>query len=484
MDVAAQRMTGPAGDDLAALFQLQRAAVAAEGSAPDVRTRRERLRRAIDMLVSSQQQLCAALSADFGRRPAEISRFLDILPAVHSLKWARRRVGQWMRPRRTGLGLPLPVPGAAAQVMYQPLGVVGVISPWNFPVTLSFGPLAGIFAAGNRCLLKPSEVTPATSALMKELVARHFDPSELSVVTGGPEVAEAFSRLPFDHLLFTGSETVGRRVMLAAAEHLVPVTLELGGKCPVVVGRSAKLTAVVDRVLLANMANAGQICLAPDYVCLPRESVEEFVRQARLWAARAYPDLTANSNCTSIVNARHAERVAEMISDAKAKGARVIALTEWPQPSLSATRVIPPVLITEVTEDMRVMREEIFSPLLPILAYDRIDEVIAYVNRHAKPLALYYFGNDRSEQREVIGRTTSGGVTVNDVGMHFFAEQLPFGGVGPSGLGAYHGEHGFRRFSHARPVLRMPPWDFAGVLGLRPPYGGRLRFWLDVLIRK
>jgi coniferyl-aldehyde dehydrogenase len=469
---------------LESLFQLQRTAVLADGVA-SAATRRDRLTRVIDMLVSSQQQLCEALSADFGRRPAEISRFLDILPAVHSLKLARRKLSQWMRTRRSPLGLPLPVPGATGYIEYQPLGVVGVISPWNFPVSLSFGPLAGILAAGNRCLIKPSEITPATSELMRDLVSRTFDPRELAVVTGGPELAQAFSGLPFDHLLFTGSESVGRRVLLAAAEHLVPVTLELGGKCPVVVGRSANLAQVVDRVLLANMANAGQICLAPDYVCLPEERVAEFTRLARVWSARTYPQLPENPDCTSIVSARHSQRIAQLLADAVAKGARVIALGGEPsRAGVSDSRMVPPTLILDATEEMKVMQEELFSPLLPVRTYKQIDEVIAYIKRHAPPLALYYFGVDRSEQQQVISRTRSGGVTVQDVGMHFFAERLPFGGIGASGSGAYHGEHGFRRFSHARPVLRMPRWDFAGLLGLRPPYGKRLRFWLDLLIRK
>jgi len=465
-------------DVLESTFQLQRTAARAE-AAPTGRIRRDRLTRAINLLVSSQQAFCDALSADFGQRPEEISRFLDILPAVHALKLARRRLARWMRPRRVALGLPLPVPGAVGHIEHQPLGVVGLISPWNFPLTLSFGPLAGILAAGNRCLIKPSELIPATSGLMQELVARQFDPSEVSVITGGAEVAEAFSKLPFDHLLFTGSEAVGRKVAMAAAEHLVPVTLELGGKCPVVIGRSAKLSQVIDRVLLAKMANSGQICLAPDYVLLPREWVDDFMRGARDWMARAYPGLPANRDCTSIVSARHAHRVAELIEDARSKGAVIV-----PAASQAGQRVLPPICLARVSEDMRVMREEIFAPVLPIQTYDRIEDAIGYISDHPPPLALYYFGNDRAERDKVITGTRSGGVTVNDVGMHFFAEDLPFGGIGTSGMGAYHGEQGFRRFSHARPVLQMPRWDFAGVLGLRPPYGKRLRRWLDLLIRE
>jgi coniferyl-aldehyde dehydrogenase len=470
-------------DNLQALFDLQRTTVMTEG-VPNAPTRRDRLSRAVDMLVSSQNQLCEALSHDFGQRPVQISRFLDILPAVHSLKLARRRVHRWMKPKRSTPGLPLGVPGAVAHVVHQPLGVVGVISPWNFPITLTFGPLAGIFAAGNRCLVKPSELTPATSELMKTLVAQYFDPRELAIITGGQDVAEAFARLPFDHLLFTGSGNVGRRVMLAAADHLVPVTLELGGKCPVVVGRSASLSQSVDRILLAKMANAGQICLAPDYVCLPRESVQDFVRYARLWAARVYPDLPANSDYTSIVSPRHAKRVAELIADATEKGAKVIRLTDEPATRSADRRLISPAIVLDVTDAMKIMQEEIFAPLLPLLPYDRLDDAISYINGHAHPLALYYFGSDGAERRDLLARTTSGGVTVNDVGMHFFAEALPFGGVGASGLGAYHGEYGFRRFSHARAILRMPRWDFAGLLGLRPPYSRKLKFWLDLLIRR
>jgi coniferyl-aldehyde dehydrogenase len=241
------------------------------------------------------------------------------------------------------------------------------------------------------------------------------------------------------------------------------------------------LSQVIDRVLLAKMANSAQICLAPDYVLLPREWVEDFMQAANAWAAQAYPGLPANRDCTSLVSARHARRVAELIADAKSKGAQVVPAG---QRSESDERILPPILIAKASQDMRVMREELFSPLLPIQTYERIEDAISYINDHPSPLALYYFGNDRAEQRKVIAGTRSGGVTVNDVGMHFFAEELPFGGVGASGWGAYHGEHGFRRFSHARPVLQMPRWDFAGLLGLRPPYGRRLQRWLDLLIRR
>jgi coniferyl-aldehyde dehydrogenase len=465
------------------LLLAQRAAVLAEGEAR-ASVRIDRLQRACDLLVSHQSAFCEALESDFGQRPADATRLLDIFPAVHALKYARRHVRRWMRPQRRRLGLPLGFPGVHAAILHQPLGVVGLISPWNFPVTLTFGPLAGILAAGNRCLIKPSEMTPRTSELIGQLIGRYFEAAELAVVNGGTELARRFSSLPFDHLIFTGSTAVGRQVMAAAAEHLVPVTLELGGKCPVVIGRSADLVRAVDRILLGKLANAGQMCLAPDYVCLPRERLDAFVQQAQRWAARVYPDLASNADYTSLIDAGHVQRVDELLADARAKGAQVIALTDTPISAGRERRLVGPALILGATEDMRVMQQEIFAPLLPLCSYDQIDEVIGAVNRRGRALALYYFGTDRAEEREVLARTRSGGVCVNDVAVHFLAEELPFGGIGESGMGGYHGEHGFYRFSHARAVLRQTRFDVAGLVGLRPPYGARLRRSLQLLIRR
>jgi len=468
--------------ELRSLLEAQRAAHLAE---PNVAAelRIDRLNRAIDLIVSHQQPLCAALAADFGQRPHGLSGFMDLFPAVHALKFARKHVRRWMRPRRVRLGLPMGVPGARGTIRPQPLGVVGVVSPWNFPIGLTFGPLAGIFAAGNRCLLKPSEFTPSVSALLQELVSKSFDPSELAVVSGGPDVAQAFVALPFDHLLFTGSTAIGRRVMQAAAEHLVPVTLELGGKCPVIVSRSANLKHAVDRILMSKLANAGQMCLAPDYVFIPREAVGEFTALARLWAQRAYPKLPANDDYTSLIDERHVARIAELLADATAKGAAIVPLGV-DAPRSPQLRLVAPALILGTSADMRVRQEEIFGPLLVIAPYDRIDEVIREINRGERPLALYYFGTDRTEEAEVLARTSSGGVTVNDIAMHFLAEELPFGGVGASGMGAYHGEHGFRRFSHERAVFRPARFDLAGLVGLRPPYAQRLKRTLALLLRR
>jgi coniferyl-aldehyde dehydrogenase len=444
------------------LLLAQRAAVLAEGEA-HASVRIDRLERACGLLVSHQSEICEAIAGDFGQRPAAVTRLMDIFPAVHALKYARRHVRRWMRPERRRLGLPMGLPGVRGAILHQPLGVVGLISPWNFPVTLTFGPLAGILAAGNRCLIKPSELTARTSELMRQLIGRYFDATELAVVTGGTELARRFSSLPFDHLIFTGSTAVGRQVMAAAAEHLV---------------------RAVDRILLGKLANAGQMCLAPDYVCVPRERLDAFVQQAQRWAARAYPDLASNADYTSLIDSSHAQRIDELLADARAKGAQVIALSDTPNSAMGERRLISPALILGATDDMRIMQHEIFAPLLPVCAYDRMDEVIGAVNRRARPLALYYFGTDRAEEREVLARTRSGGVSVNDVAVHFLAEELPFGGIGASGMGAYHGEHGFHRFSHARAVFRQTRFDVAGLVGLRPPYGVRLRRSLQLLIRR
>ncbi len=470
-------------DDARALLETQRAAFRAEGIA-SLRVRRDRLNRALDLLVTHQAEICDAIGGDFTRRPATLTRFADVLPPVMALKHARRHLRRWMRPQRQRISLPAGAPGVRAEIVHQPLGVVGVISPWNFPITLTFGPLAGILAAGNRCLIKPSELTPAASALMQQLMRKYFEPREVAVVTGDARVAEAFSRLPFDHLLFTGSTPVGRRVMAAAAENLVPVTLELGGKCPALIGRSADLKRAVDRIMLGKLGNAGQMCIAPDYVFLPDELLDGFVEQARSWVERAYPATASNPDYTSMVSDRHAERMRALLADAVAKGARVIALDPHGDRGSAPARVISPMLILGVTDEMRVMQEEIFGPLLPLRTYRRIDESIAEVNSRPRPLALYYFGAERAEMQRVLEHTISGGVTVNDVAMHFLSEELPFGGVGASGMGAYHGEHGFLRFSHARSVFYQTQLDLAGLIGLRPPYGARAQRVLRWLIRR
>ena len=466
-----------------ALLEAQRTAFRAEGVV-SARVRMDRLERALDLLVTHQVAFCEAAALDFGQRAASLTRFMDILPAVLALKHARRHVRRWMRPRRQSVGLPAGAPGTRAEIAYQPLGVVGVISPWNFPLTLTFGPLADILAAGNRCLIKPSELTPGVSSLIAGLVGKYFDAQEAAVVTGDAQVAEGFASLPFDHLLFTGSTAIGRRVMAAAAQNLVPVTLELGGKCPTLIGRSAHFARAVDRIMLCKLANAGQMCIAPDYVYVPSESLESFVQAARAWLDRVYPGFPANLDYTSIISGRHAARLEALAADAVAKGARLVPLAPSSDARAAPARLIAPTLVLDATDDMQVMQEEIFGPLLPVRPYKRIEDPVAEINSRPRPLAIYYFGEDRAEKDWMLAHTTSGGVTVNDIAMHFLAQELPFGGVGASGMGSYHGEHGFMRFSHARAVFHQTRLDVAGLVGLRPPYGARVQRVLKLLIRR
>ena len=463
-------------------FERQRAA-AQRGEPVPAKLRIDRLNRCIALLSEGERALCDAVAADFGQRPRAVTRALDLLPSVLALKHARAHLRRWMLPARRRPGLPLLLPGTRARIDYQPLGVVGIVSPWNIPIGLTFGPLASALAAGNRCLLKPSELTPATSSLLQRLVAERFHPEEVAVVTGGVEVAEAFTALPFDHLLFTGSTAVGRRVMAAAAQHLTPVTLELGGKCPAVVGRSARLDAAIERILVGKLVNAGQVCLAPDHVYLPREALDAFADGARTFASRAYPGLPDNPDYTSIVNETHRARLQALLDDAVAKGARVVPLGAQAE-SDAARRLFAPALLLQVREDMRILQEEIFGPLLPVLTYEHIEEAIARVGGRPHPLALYYFGRDSRERAQVLERTRSGGVTCDDIAMHYLSNELPFGGVGESGLGAYHGEYGFQRMSHARAVLEQSRLNFGRLTGLVPPYGGRLDTILKALIRR
>jgi coniferyl-aldehyde dehydrogenase len=351
-------------------------------------------------------------------------------------------------------------------------------------VNLTFAPLAGILAAGNRAMIKPSEFTPVTSELMRTMFAGAFSEEEIAVVIGGPEVGEAFSRLAFDHLIFTGATSVARHVMRAAAENLVPVTLELGGKSPVILGKSADLKVAAARVMNGKTLNAGQICLAPDYVLAPKDQVEGFVAAARASVATMFPTIKDNPDYTSIIAQRHYDRITGYIDDARAKGARVIELKpEGEDLSQQPHRKIAPTLILDPTDDMKVMQEEIFGPVLPVKSYETLDEALAYVNSHDRPLGLYYFGDDPAEREEVLSRTTAGGVTVNDVVMHVAQEDLPFGGVGPSGMGSYHGVDGFREFSHRKAIFSQMKNDIGPLKMLRPPYGAGIRKMLDGQIK-
>ncbi len=457
------------------LLDAQRAAFMAELPV-SLDTRRDRLKRTIAMVSDNADKLCDALSEDFGHRSREQSMITDIAASVGPLKHALKHLARWAKPQRKPVLFPLGLLGGRGHIEYQPKGVVGIIAPWNFPVQLVVSPLAGVFAAGNRAMVKTSEYTPVTSEVMAELAARYFDATELAFVSGGPEAGKAFAELPFDHLLFTGATGIAKHILHAAADNLVPVTLELGGKSPVVVSRSADIAQTTERVALGKMLNAGQICLAPDYMLVPEEKEAEVVDGLVAAASRMYPTLLSNPDYTAVINDRHYERLTGWIEDARAKGAEVIAVNPANEDlGSSNARKLPLHIIRNPTDDMTVMQEEIFGPILPVRRYGKLEDAIGEVNRRDRPLALYYFGRDADEKRQVLDRTISGGATINDVIFHVSQEELPFGGIGPSGMGAYHGEIGFRTFSHAKAVYSQPKLDVAGLAGLKPPYGKKTR---------
>lgn len=431
-----------------------------------IELRKDRLARTIDLLRTHGTALVAAISADYGNRSRSQSLIADILAPIETLKFNLEHVEQWAAPQPAIE----PFPGAKAWVQYQPLGVVGVVSPWNFPLILAFGPLAGVFAAGNRAILKPSEATPRASALLAEIIAERFNPLELTTVLGGPEIGAAFTAQPFDHLVFTGSTQVARHVMRAASDNLVPVTLELGGKSPVLIDADADLKQVAERVLAVKTFNAGQICLSPDYVLIQKGRVEEFAGHVAETFARMYPTLVDNLDYTSMLNASGFARQQTLVEDAAAKGATVMSLNPAGEDlSDPAIHKFPLTLITGVTDEMRVSQEEIFGPVFPIVTYDNLDQAISYVNARPRPLALYYFGNTQSSREYVTARTTSGAVVVNDAMTNIMIEALPFGGVGHSGMGHYHGEYGFRALSHAKTVLIQSEGGESN-LPMRAPY--------------
>ena len=459
--------------EMEALLRKQREAfTAARPEGLDVR--RDRVRRAIALLKDNGDALCKAMSADFGNRSAHQSMITDIGGTVNFGKYCLKHIDKWARSEKRHVQFPLGLLGARAELRYEPKGVIGILSPWNFPVNLSFGPLMQVLAAGNRAMIKPSEFTEKTSELSAELCGKYFEEDEVAFVTGGPEVAHAFSSLPFDHLVFTGSTATGRKVMEAAAKNLCPVTLELGGKSPVVLGRSANLEQAGERIAMGKMMNAGQICLAPDYMYVPEDQEDAAIAAVELGVHKMYPTLLANEDYASVVTDRHFDRLQGLVEDARGKGAEVIEVNPGKEDFTGTNaRKMPLTILRNVTDDMQAMQEEIFGPVLPVKTYRDVGEAIDYVNGRDRPLGLYYFGQDSGEREQVLTRTISGGVTVNDVIFHVSMEDLPFGGVGPSGIGSYHGVEGFREFSHARSVYTQPKVDVAKLGGLKPPYGAK-----------
>ncbi len=463
----------------------QRKAYLAEGFVT-VEVRRDRLKRAKACLLENKDEFIRLISEDFGNRSKETTLFADVTASAGALSDAISHVKKWMRPSKRSLQFPLGLLGAKAEVVPQPKGVVGLITPWNFPLTSKFVPLAQMLAAGNRVMIKPSEATPRTSAFFNEVFAKYFDDAEVCVVNGAVETSQAFAKQKWDHLMFTGAPAVGKLVMRTASENLIPVTLELGGKSPVVVGKTAKIDMVAERVATMKLMNSGQICLAPDYVNIDSSRREEFVSSYSDKVKAMYPTMLANEQYTSIISKRHRERLEGYVKDAKEKGAdvRVINPADEDFEGQNQANKIPATLILDPSDDMKVMQEEIFGPILPVRTYESSDEVVDYINDRERPLALYYFGSDKSEEEKVLAKTTSGGVTVNDVLWHGAHEALPFGGVGNSGMGRYHGYDGFLEFSHQKSVLRHPKISIANLLGIIPPYTKKLERTVNMQLKR
>ncbi len=467
----------PATHDSASLRTLFEAVRSAQRGRPDPdwSLRNARLGALQALLQEHRDEIAAAIDADFGGRPREETDLLELFPSLGTLAHARRHGRRWMRPRRAMASfwfLP-----ARTELRARPLGVVGIIVPWNYPLYLAVGPLVDALAAGNHALVKMSEFTPRFSALFADLVHRHFPQGEVRVVNGDAEVAKAFAALPFDHLLFTGSTAVGHHVMRAAAEHLTPVTLELGGKSPAIIGPQARLAHAAERIVLGKCVNAGQTCIAPDYVLLPRARQDAFIDAARRCFAAMYPGFADNPQYASVISEHHHQRLRALRDDAVAAGA--VAHTLAGEPA-SGPR-LPLTLLSDVPRDCGVMEEEIFGPLLPLVPYDTLDEALQFIAARPHPLALYLFEDDAETVRRVLDRSLAGGVTVNDTLYHIAQHRLPFGGVGASGMGAYHGEAGFRTFSKMMPVLRQARFNGVGLFN--PPYGRRFRWLIKLLLR-
>ncbi|WP_050477194.1 coniferyl aldehyde dehydrogenase [Herbaspirillum rhizosphaerae] len=450
--------------------------------------RRDRLQRLRHLLIRHQHDIATAISHDFGNRSQHETQFLEVFTSLQAIDHALAHGHIWMQPqsRRTSVWYQ----PARNVLLPQPLGVVGIITPWNYPLLLTIGPLSAVLAAGNLAMIKLSEHTPAFGALFDQLIRQSFSDDEIAVIhgdagggNGNVALAQEFCALPFDHLVFTGSTAVGREVMRAASANLTPVTLELGGKSPAIIGPSADFRHAVTRIISGKLLNAGQTCIAPDYVLLPQGREQAFIECARDVVARFYPSLNderlPTDDYTSIVNQRHYERLALLCSDAQQRGALLTPLSR--RAPHASTRLLPPLVVTQATAEARIMQEEIFGPLLLLVTYEKIGDAIATVNAGPRPLALYVFDQDERIVDRVLQQTVSGGVTVNDTLLHIAQEDLPFGGVGASGIGAYHGEEGFRRFSHMKPVFRQSRLNAMRLFS--PPYGKAFALLMKLLIR-
>ncbi|MFW1839795.1 coniferyl aldehyde dehydrogenase [Acinetobacter gyllenbergii] len=460
-----QVFSDPATEHMHSVFKQQRAAFTAQPY-PALDDRRRKLLQIKKQIIRYQDVIASAINTDFSSRSVDESKLLDLLGSVLEAEHAIRHVRRWMRPSKRSTELLFL--SNHLRVQYQPKGVVGVIVPWNFPVYLALGPLIAAIAAGNRVMIKLPEVTPATNAVVRRMLAEIFSEDEVAVF--GEEILDPaqFTSLPFNHIVFTGSPAIGRVVMRAAADNLTPVTLELGGKSPALVSRNYPLADAAKRVLHGKATNCGQICVAPDYALVPKEKVDQFVAECQTNFTNMYGNnIRNNDNYTSIVNDRHLKRLLDILDDAQAKGAQIIACGEYDRDQ--DARRMPVHLVLNCTPEMRILKEELFGPVLPVVAYDSVDDAIQYIQAGERPLALYFFTHDANERDYVLKQTHSGGVTLNDWGWHVVNHDAPFGGIGNSGMGSYHGEEGFRELSHAKTVFARH--RFFPTQLFYPPYG-------------
>ena len=447
------------------ILEVQKKAFLKEGP-PSLEKRTDLLKRCVALIETHQDKIIKALNQDFQNRSVDEIKISEIDQTVRNILFTIKKLNKWMQPQRRFSSLGTDLLGAKSFLQPSPLGTVGIIAPWNFPVGLIFYPLASIFAAGNRAMVKPSEITPATANIIKEGVEKYFDISELAVITGGPSVGEQFSGLKLDHLLFIGSNRVAKKVAAQAAKNLVPTTLELGGKSPTIIGTNANMALAAERILFSKTLNAGQICLSPDYIFVKKDEEKNLISELQKAYSKFFPEPNSH-NQTSMVNKHHLKRMNSYLLDATKKGATVESLgkNDDLDKNMISTKIV-----TEVNDDMDVMKHEIFGPVLPIMTYDSISDVVDYINKNDNPLGLYYFGRSQSEQNFVINNTRSGGVTVNDTMFHILQSRLPFGGVGQSGHGCFHGYEGFLNFSHLKSIYHQTSIDFILAM-IRPPRG-------------
>ena len=456
-----------------------------KNGAPSVDLRIDRLERLKLLIMDNRYDFVDALNTDFGNRSKNASMLSDVYGIIPAINQAIKNVKKWSKPEKKSSNFPFGLLGAKSYIKYEPLGTVGMISPWNFPVNLTFVPLVSIFAAGNQVMHKPSEHTPTTSSLLKDLCDKSFDQNEFATFLGGPEVGESFTNLSFDHLLYTGGGAVAKHVMASASKNLVPCTLELGGKSPVVIGKSADLKTSAKRIMFGKTMNAGQICLAPDYVVVHKDQKDDFIKETKDAVSKYFPDIKDNDDYTSIINEKHYDRLKALLDDAVEKGANIDEINPSNEDfSQQEFYKIPPTIVTNTTDDMKIMQEEIFGPLLPIIEYNQIEDATNLINSKDRPLGLYYFGKDKDEENEILNKTSSGGVTVNNVISHLQQNNLSFGGVGPSGMGRYKSFEGFKNFSNPRAYYKDISFKLDKFFdAVRPPYKDNIEKVLKQLMK-